>query len=137
MIAYPQFNLKQNVRFVATHPYAGWQGRVISLQLTGDGFVYGVKLDSGTLTTMEANLEADDGTPVPSPTNTLAAHEAAAQRRALTRIRASVIAAVQDAMTFESAAADTLWAALRTLDAECVAAGLATCFDASGLAVAR
>jgi hypothetical protein len=68
---------------------------------------------------------------------TLAAHEAAAQRRALTRIRANVIAAWQDAMTFESAAADTLWTALRTLDAECVAAGLATCFDASGLAVAR
>jgi hypothetical protein len=70
-------------------------------------------------------------------TLTLEAHEAAAQRRALTRIRANVIAAVQDAMTFQSAAADTLWAALRTLDAECVAAGLATCFDASGLAVAR
>jgi hypothetical protein len=49
--------------------------------------------------------------------------------------RAALLNAIHFAGIGQRPWADTLWAALRTLDAECVAAGLATCFDASGLAV--
>lgn len=150
VIAYPQFNLKQNVRFVATHPeYAGWRGRVISLQLTDDGFVYGVKLDSGVLTTRECHLEADGGSPVPppaprpdftDPTVPLATGpggytlemEAADKRRGLRNTRQLIIGAVIDADIWQSAAAEHLWAALATVDAECVAAGLPTSLTETG-----
>jgi hypothetical protein len=49
--------------------------------------------------------------------------------------RAALLNAIHFADVGQRPWADTLWTALRTLDAECVAAGLATCFDASGLAV--
>ena len=56
-------------------------------------------------------------------------------RAGLQAERAALIAAIRFALIGDRDWSPALWTALRTLDAECVAAGLATAFDETGLAL--